>query len=705
MRRALALVGLLSIASCSDGGAPRWVVWYRPAQMIADRPELTAAEASDAALVGEWDGWQPRRDWTRIEAADGEWRKLELALPSGTYRYALEVGGARLPDPLAPVSAFVDDGDDPYGTEVSVAEIGARRAIAIDEVQAGADGALRVTAHTDGVDAESVRATLHRGGDALAAPQVTVDGGRIVARATGLAPGKYTLALEGGGVRASASAFVEARPGRALSDGLVYQIMVDRFDPPGPPATPGDRAGGTLDGVRAAIERGDFDRLGVSTLWLSPVVQNPTGRHVGRDGRLYEAYHGYWPSQPRTVEPALGGEAALDALVAAAHARGLRVVLDVVPNHVHESHPYYGAHAGGPRTTDWFNDGARACVCGDPGCDWSEKIETCWFGPELPDLNWRNPAVVDAGTGDLDWWMRRFDLDGVRIDAVPMMPRAATRAMVRTVHGVYREGLDRLVLGEVYTGPGDGGRAQIRAYLGSALDGLDGAFDFPLMWALRDVVAHGTSGFDALEREVEASARAWRSSGATMAHMLDNHDTTRFVSEIAGDAGGDPWLAPPAQPTAPDVYARQLIALAFVLTLPGLPVIYYGDEIGLAGGADPDSRRVMPSVLTSQQQALRDAVARLGRLRRCSTALRRSERRVLRADGDHDVTLHGDVLVVLSRATVPAMLDVPMLPVGAYRDALSGASLELRADAPLPVAPLSAAVYLRADDLCGNDEP
>src|SRR5262249_43224681 len=100
--------------------------------------------------------------------------------------------------------------------------------------------------------------------------------------------------------------------------GLVYQIMIDRFRGAGAltaPSSPGDRAGGTLDGVRAAVEAGYFENLGVTTLWLSPVYRNPDGRHVGRDGHLYEAYHGYWPAQPRTVEPRLGGEAALEALI------------------------------------------------------------------------------------------------------------------------------------------------------------------------------------------------------------------------------------------------------------------------------------------------------------------------------------------------------------------------------------------------------
>ena len=85
--------------------------------------------------------------------------------------------------------------------------------------------------------------------------------------------------------------------------------------------------------------------------------------------------------------------------------------------------------------------------------------------------------------------------------------------------------------------PAIGGRAQIRAYLGKQLDGLGGAFDFPLMWAARDAVAHDAAGgFAMLEHEIAAGAQAWSGSGATIAHMIGNHDTTRFLSEAAGDA-------------------------------------------------------------------------------------------------------------------------------------------------------------------------
>jgi glycosidase len=498
-----------------------------------------------------------------------------------------------------------------------------------------------------------------------------------------LAPGRHRYAFAVGGAieadpLARASAFLPARsfdpsapsddpfavevselscpdappapPAADRSDELIYQVVVDRFRGPdgalAPPASPGDRAGGSFDGVTAAIGTGYFERLGVTTLWLSPPYRNPPGRHPGRDGRLYEAYHGYWPSEPRAVEPALGGEAALERLVQAAHARGLRVLFDAVPNHIHVLHPYY-------KNVSWINGGARGCVCGAPGCDWGEHLESCWFGPELPDLDWRNPAVAEQGAADLVWWLTRFNLDGARLDAVPMMPRAAARRMVAAAHALDPR---QLIIGEVYTGPGEGGREQIRAYLGDRVDGLDSAFDFPLAWELRRVLARGEGGFDDLERARAASDEAFAGSGATLAHFADNHDLTRFVSEAAGSTGpsDDPWLQPPSQPREEAPYRRLAVALAWVLTLPGIPVLYYGDEVGLAGGADPDSRRVMPDerALSPAQARLFSTVARVGRLRRCLPSLRRGPRQVAVVERDREVLEFDGARIEFSREDV-----------------------------------------------------
>jgi glycosidase len=740
----LALVVAAAAAGCSAPPAARCplTVWYRPARLAA------SLLASAPELIGSWDGWaRPGvRAFASVRADDGtEWRSATVHLAPGVYQYAIAFADARIVDELNPRTAFVAGAAAPLANEVSEVVLADCNAATLTPVTARADGDALVFAADFAPGADGVglaralpAASLTQAGATVAAP-VTVersdgpDGrARLTARAPGLLPGKYTLTLSardraGRVLAATGSAFIATPTNPAtLGDTLVYQILIDRFRGPAgalaPPSTPGERAGGTLDGVRAAIEAGYFDALGVTTLWLSPVYTNPSAHELGRDGHPVVPYHGYWPAAPRTVDPQLGGDAALDAVVAAAHARGLRVILDVVPNHVFAAHPYVATHArtapgivAAPRpdadlgTISWFNDGPDACVCGDPGCDWATHMETCWFASYLPDLNWRHPDVMRAGVDDITFWMSRFDLDGLRIDAVPMMPRAATRRLMHAVGAMaLRPAGDLLVVGEVYTGPGAEGRAQIGHYLGAELDGLQSAFDFPLMWALRDAIAHdGSGGFVAVEDALAAGARAWAGSGATMAHIIGNHDTTRFVSEANGDAGGDPWTQPPAQPHRDEPYQRQWIALALLLTQPGIPVLYYGDEVGLAGGSDPDSRRVLPDAasLSSAQQRLYEAVAALGRARRCAPALR-GERTVALVDAYHDVALlqapSGErALVVLSRAATATTLDVAGVPAGAWQDVVSPARVVSDgAHAAVVAAPMAAAVYLPEGSRC-----
>jgi glycosidase len=741
-----------ALAGCS-GDPPTLVAWFSPARVLA---ELPAGGGSGpgmpgmidrAELVGSWDGWHRpgRTDWQALRAADGTvWRRIELALPPGRYAYAVLVDDTYFTDENNPQTTFIPDprspAAGPFSLEVSEVVIADDHLPHIDlsTITVGADGSLalvgRFVAGRGGpaLDLQSVAVVVRRGQDDVpaAAPTVDADGG-LRLTLSGLDPGKYTVevsARDGRGqpTLARASAFV-APAGRTppadLGDGVIYQLMIDRFwgdaGALDPPASPGDRAGGTLRGVRDRLEAGYFERLGVTTLWLSPLYQNPPGRQIGRDGHLYEPYHGYWPADPRAVSRELGGEGALDELVRAAHARGLRVIADAVPNHVADQHPYYRDHsrtalvaAGADPSASWFNDG-DVCVCGDPGCDWDGHIETCWFGPYLPDLNWRNPAVADQGVSDLGFWIARFDLDGLRIDAVPMMPRSATRQIVRMARGaVSRRDADFLLLGEDYTGAGAAGLSELAAYLGRDLDGLDSEFDFPLMWALRYALARGEGSLADLEQAITASQGAFVGSGAIMAHMIDNHDTTRFLSEAAGDAGGDPWVKPAAQPSGREPYQRLLLAETVVFSLPGIPVIYYGDEVGVAGAGDPDSRRVLPdpAKLSATQAWLSDAVARLGRARRCLKVMRHGRRDVLFLDADREVVRLSDetgvaepVVVALSRASAASTLTMSGVPAGSYQDLISGTGwASTGPGAQLPIGGLSAAVLVQEGSACAR---
>jgi glycosidase len=677
-------------------------VWWKPAHAT-----------DDVRVIGSWDGWQT--PGVAAEPARDGWNLALLTLPPGRYGYQITVNGAPRLDRVQPLTTFRGEQE----VSLLVAEDCAAPALAIDAASADDAGALSL--------AGTFRAAS--GGPALAPSslRVTIDGapahpgatpltGAFTASASGLAPGKHSITVDAadaaGKAAATARASVWVKPvAETWSDGVLYQIVVDRFRGDGgavlaPPATPGSRAGGTLAGVTAEIEKGTFAALGVSALWISPVYTNPDDFLLGRDGHLSQGYHGYWPLADREVDPHLGGEAALDALLASAHAHGLRVLFDLVPNHVYEKNPRYLAHRG----DGWFDDGPDHCVCGDAGCDWNTHIENCWFTPFLPDVRWQSDAALEATVADALFWMGRFDADGVRIDAVPMMPRMATRRIVRGLRDSVAPRDALFSVGEVFTGPG--GVGSIQYFMGP--DGLDSAFDFPLMWSLRDAVASNRAGLSDVEATLAAGEDALRGSGAVMARMLDNHDTTRFLSEAAGNAGNDAWTNPPPQPATVGPYQRQRLGLALIFALPGMPVIYHGDELGLAGASDPDSRRVLPAddALDPEQQKTLAFTRRLGALRRCLPALRTGARAPVWADATtlafrRDAGDGAPALALFSTASTATTITVPggVVPPGAYVDALSGEGVTLSGGDAIPIEPLTAKILIPSSSPCPMKAP
>lgn len=679
------------------------IVWAKQAQ-------------GDLRVIGSWDAWQA--PGVAFEPAPDGWATAKLTLPPGEHGYQIVIDGAPRLDKYQPLSTYRGEQE----VSLLVANDCSVPALHIDAAEADADGALAIAGTflaKDGgeaIAASSLRVSIDGEPANAVRASATAETGAFTITAAGLAPGKHAVTVEASDVAGTAAgtarASVWVKPvAETWSDAILYQIVVDRFRGDdgaalAPPATPGTRAGGTLAGVTAEIEKGTFEELGVSALWLSPVYENPGDFRVGRDGHPSEGYHGYWPIADRKVDPKLGGEAALDALIAAAHAHGLRVLFDLVPNHVYEDNPRYVEH----QKDGWFGDAADQCVCGDPGCGWDTHILKCWFTPFLPDVRWQSDAAMHAAIDDTLFWMDRFDADGVRIDAVPMMPRAATRRILRAMrdHVAPRGAL--FAVGEVFTGPG--GIGPIKYHMGP--DGLDSAFDFPLMWAMRDAIASQRAGFDAIEETLADGDEALRGSGAVMGRMLGNHDTTRFLSEAAGNAGNDAWANPPPQPASEGPYARQRLGLALIFALPGMPVVYYGDEVALAGASDPDSRRVMPGMdsLSEEQQKTLALTQRLGKLRRCLPALRTGARVPVWADGStyafvRDAGDGAPALALFSTAQTTTTLTVPggVVPPGDYVDALSGEPITLAGADAISIDPLTAKILVPKSSPCASSNP
>lgn len=613
------------------------VVRYRPVQA-----------ASEVSIAGEFNGWVP----AAMEGPDDEgvYSATLPDLPAGNYAYKYLHNGEWEGAP--PASAWAKWLD---GNENRKLPRGDCHVPLLQTVQASADSdsvhaVVQFARAEDGsaLDPDSLVVTV---GDQPVTADVDAETGLITIDRADLPPGKHSLrvwAADDAGRRAEneplwVPLWVESEPFE-WADGLIYFAFVDRFrDGDGRNDLEpwiewtDDRAnyaGGDLLGVQQSLEDGYFDALGANILWLTPVYENPNSPWLAADGvHNFTGFHGYWPVSATGIETRLGDPELiaadrLHAVIDAAHQRGIRVMFDLVLNHVHQEHDYVASNP------EWFGGG---CVCGSDGCGWDERTLDCWFTDYLPDLNYRNHDVVERVLADTLELVESYDVDAVRVDAAKHMDHVIMRGLSKALATRHEQGggAEFYLVGETFTGAE--GHGEIMNYVNASE--LDGQFDFPLFWAIRDVFAHDGS-FGALEGAVATGADAYGS--ATMAPFLGNHDIPRFATEAAGNDDGpwgftEDWMAGgDATVTQWDLINRASMGLAFTLTQPGAPLLYYGDEIGLGGAGDPDNRRMMnfEPFLSANQRELLGRVQAIGAARKASKALRAGSREQLWVDDD-----------------------------------------------------------------------
>jgi neopullulanase len=420
-------------------------------------------------------------------------------------------------------------------------------------------------------------------------------------------------------------------------DDVMYLIMPDRFangDPTNddPAEAPGshDRSkarayhGGDLRGVREHLAY--LKDLGVTTIWLTPVVKNGAA----------EDYHGYGAVDLYAVDPHLGALRDYQELVAAAHQQHMKVLFDFVPNHVGPRHPW----VANPPLADWFHGTAQQHanssltalgsiygetkeqssghdpfeVLVDPHAPprFSRDLTDGWLFGILPDLNTENPIVAQYLLENAIWWAEASGLDGYRIDTFPYVGRAFWSRWNSGLRRIY----PRLTtIGEVFHPD-----PSVTSFFGGGqkrYDGIDSGvttlFDYPMYFALRDVLLHGAP-IGRLADILRHDSLYVRPE--LLVTFFGNHDVARLAG-VDGSSG-----------------SKLRLAFGLTLTLRGIPELYYGDEIGMMGGGDPDNRRDFPggwtedsrnafteAGRTSEQQATFVYVQRLLRLRREHPAL------------------------------------------------------------------------------------
>lgn len=424
---------------------------------------------------------------------------------------------------------------------------------------------------------------------------------------------------------------------------ILYFLMVDRFangdstnDHPlkNPEVHPrANYHGGDLAGVVSRLRSGYFDSLGINMVWLSPIVQNPDSafREWPAPHRLYSGYHGYWPVTSSTVDYRFGQPADLDSLVAVAHRGGKKVILDYVANHVHENHPIMRQHP------DWKTplhiDDSTLNVR-----RWDDHRLTTWFDTFLPSLDHAKPEVIEWQVDSAVWWITRYHLDGFRHDATKHIEEAFWRRLTEKLRQDYilKEKKPLFQIGETF-----GSRELIGSYVGAGL--LDAQFDFNHYFDIRGTFAQdGQSIQDNILSSFRES-EAYYGSHSLMGNITGNHDMARFISYASNALrfNEDPKEAGWTRDITvanPIGYLRLRMLTAYLAAIPGLPVIYYGDEIGMPGGDDPDNRRDMRfSGLNAEELATKRSCAKILQLRRAHMAA---------LYGETDMRVEGRVLIV-----------------------------------------------------------
>lgn len=682
--------------------------------------------ASNVRVAGEWHGFDlgtatamtlsGAKYTATVPIAPGSWGYKIVYEENGQTQWIFDPGQAR--------RKYVG------GTENSGVKVPdcSRPSFDVKQTQAARPSAGQGTynaqlGYVDGVDGggpdtAGFTASLYHNGNtsALAAGKFAVDNtGNVTISLDALEDGKYTVVVYGKTKSGKTSepvrlVFWIEQETFAWKDAIIYMVMADRYRDGDPtnnaPATPmadarGDWKGGDLQGLRQSIADGTLDKLGVRAIWVTPFGTNPEGAYLASDGVHYvTGYHGYWPVKGREVDPRLGGEQALKDMVTEAHKHGIRVLQDYVIHHVHSDHEYVKTHP------EWFI--LNGCVCGTANCDWTEHALDCKFTDYLPNIDFTHPGANQQFVDDAIWWLDTFDLDGLRVDAVKHVPEAATRNVAAEVREQLEKGGTRyFLMGETAMGwdDCDGNDANCNAqnydtiakYIGPY--GLDGQFDFVLYHGVSyRTFAYGDKGMIHADYWTNHGQNRWP-AGSVMTPYIGSHDTPRFVS-LADYRGQDAahdrkipenqWANTAQAPTDAEPYRRTRLAHAWVLGLPGAPLLYYGDEYGQWGGADPNNRLMWrpEGSLSTDEAATLAFIRKVGTAKRNIPALRRGAY-VQVYNSSEDTLVYGrsiapgqSALVGITRATSPQNVMIDASKVGftqgtTLKDALGGSNVNV----------------------------
>ena len=420
---------------------------------------------------------------------------------------------------------------------------------------------------------------------------------------------------------------------------ILYSLMIDRFNNGttendwkinSPEVLDKvDYQGGDIAGITQKIEDGFFTDLGITTIWISPITQNPYnawGQNRNPDTK-FSGYHGYWPIFSTVVDKRFGTEEELRTMLSKAHKGEMNVILDYVANHLHIDSPVLKEHP------DWTTDLMLPDGRKNIGLWDGETRLTTWFDEHIPTLDTRREEVCEPMTDSALVWVRKFDFDGFRHDACKHIPLNYWRMLT---HKMKSSMPNRQLwqIGETY-----GDVELIGSYVKSGM--IDSQFDFNLYHTSRDVIVDESRSMRDIAAAIEEAEAAY-GSHHTMGNITGNHDKPRFLSLAGGDMSlwcpddkAEGWHRKVGVGDNVKGYARLSLLKVLISTVPGVPCVYQGDEYGIPGANDPDNRYMMEFEGYNEfQQKELAATKAMFKYRRASMPLMYGDYRTLHIDND-----------------------------------------------------------------------
>jgi len=459
-------------------------------------------------------------------------------------------------------------------------------------------------------------------------------------------------------------------------DDVIYLVLPDRFcdgdaannEPAGArgmydPSKTRYYHGGDFAGIRNRL--GYLKDLGVTAIWMTPIYDNADrpNTEIVYDGQPSIDYHGYGAVDFYNTEKHFGTLEELRHLVDDAHAMGIKVIQDQVVNHVGPFHPW----VNDPPTPTWFHGTLeRHSTCKwdvwslmSPHSTSASQADTLdgWFAGILPDMNQEDPEAARYLIQNALWWLGTIGFDGIRQDTLCYAPRHFWRDWTAAIK---REFPEVKIVGEV----NDRNPVAVAYFQGGRkqADGIDTGVDTLFDYGLYDVMTRVFAAGEPIRTLPAALANDWiYTRPDLLVTFLDLHDVPRFLS------------------AAPGATTKRLkLAQTFLLTARGIPMLYFGDEIGMTGRDDPENRKHFPGGFpgdlqdafttagrTAEQQAIFLHVQQLLRLRGGLAPLRRGAMLDLLVTDQQYVYARrlpdgSAVLIALNNAATPASIEVPM---------------------------------------------